>query len=92
MSKIYQVKLKKIESTHNNVRSNEINGVCYELPKVGSSFMLLSSETLTPDTNLRQIVTSEITEVREFDGEIIFRTRNSLYSITVIDESSPYLM
>jgi hypothetical protein len=82
---LYHVTLKKIESNHNNLRTNEITGVCHKLPEVGGNFILLSTEVLTPGTNMRRVTTSEITEVRFVENDIVFKTQNSLYSLTIIE-------
>jgi hypothetical protein len=88
---MYYVTLTKIESTHNNLRTNEVNGLAVELPVVGSAFFMYSSEILTEGTNVRHIHTSEIKDVKSDmeTGEIVFRTQNSLYALTNIKRADP---
>jgi hypothetical protein len=88
---MYYVTLKKIESTHSNVRTDQINGLATELPVVGQQFFMYSSEVLTEGTNVRHIHTSEIKDVKvdAQTGEIVFRTQNSLYALTNIKRADP---
>jgi hypothetical protein len=83
---MYYATLKKIESTHNNVRTDTVKGLVPEMPTTGKPFFMYSSEVLTPGTNLRHIYTTEIKEVtvNEENGDIVFRTENSLYVLTSI--------
>lgn len=89
---MYYATLKRIESNHNNVRTDTVDGLIPELPVVGKPFFMYSEEVLTPDTNIRSIYTfSEVVEVKfnEENGDIVFRTQNSLYAITNVRKADP---
>lgn len=75
------VKLTKIESTHNNVRTKETVGDTPSLPVVGEPF-LMYSESLTPGADLRIIRTTHVVSLENFpDGVTEFRTANSVYRL-----------
>ena len=83
---MYRVLFKKIESTHNNVRTTETEGACPSLPEVGFSFRLFA-DPLTEGANLRMITTTKVAEMRALDdGEIVFKTANSTYAVTVLED------
>lgn len=82
--KAYNVVLKKIESNHSNVRTNETEGQTLALPEVGKNFTLVGA-SLTPGLTHRLITTTEIKEVQKNeDGTYIFKTLNSTYGLSVI--------
>lgn len=82
-----KVKLYKVESTHNNVRTNETEGVAPAMPEVGKTF-LLYAEPLTPGATVRYIHTTTIQSVEELSNKLIeFKTRNSTYRVEKLDES-----
>lgn len=88
---MFYVTMKKIESTHKNLRTDEVKGLTPELPQVGKHFFMYSNEVLTPDTNIRYIYTSPVRDMRSNDDEIVFRTENSVYTLsevrnTAVDE------
>lgn len=79
---MYNVTLEKIKSSHDNLRTNSINGICHELPLTGKRFKLFSNEVLTKDTLLRVITTSIVQEVvKNSDNEFTFTTENSEYTL-----------
>lgn len=90
---MYKVKLWKIKSSHNNLRTDIIEGECNELPKRGKSFVLFSeslSKSFVPsDGLLRHIITTPVTKAI-WDGEdqqaCLFKTKNSTYVLLVKDE------
>lgn len=71
------IKLTKITSAHNNLRTNEVVGKCCELPKVGEIFVMYA-EGLEYGT--RMISTSPVKEVHELG----FKTENSEYKLEVL--------
>lgn len=80
------VTLKKIESSHDNLRTDEVYGFATLMPEEGSGFMMFS-KSLTGDDLARVIKTSKITSVENVgDDEIVFRTQNSTYLIQVHPE------
>lgn len=88
---MYYVTLKKIESTHNNVCTETMHGLTPALPVVGRQFFMYSDEVLTPGTDTRFINTTTIQGVKvdEENGEIVFRTQNSIYTLTDISRADP---
>lgn len=88
---MYHATLKKIESNHNNLRTDMVSGLVPALPVVGAQFFMYSNEALTPGAVGRYIYTSQIQEVRLdlMTGETIFRTENSLYSLTGVRFAQP---
>jgi hypothetical protein len=87
---MFYVTLNKIESTHNNLRTDVVTGLTPRLPVVGEQFFMYSNEVLTENTNTRFIRTSKIESIKASDDgrEIIFRTQNSLYTLTSIEPTS----
>jgi hypothetical protein len=73
-----KAKLVKIESTHNNLRTNEIVGEFSYSPEVGHVFRFYS-KPLDPDASIRVITTSS---VQSINGQE-FKTRNSTYRLEV---------
>jgi hypothetical protein len=85
--KVYKVKLTKVESNHNNLRTNEIEGITQELPSVGKSFQLVG-ESLTQGMNARIVYTTEIQFVENMGNEYMFKTLNSTYKVEVLGEET----
>lgn len=87
---MYYCTLKKIESTHNNLRTESVKGLANEIPVVGSRFFMYSEDTLTPDTNIRYVNTSVIKDVKfnAENGDYVFRTENSLYVLTSVSKAT----
>jgi len=87
------VTLKKIESMHENLRTDEVVGMTPNMPTVGNAFFMYA-DPLDPEAkvdgvpvNARYIHTSIVQEVTEHkNGEISFKTANSVYSLTVTGE------
>jgi len=84
------VKLEQIESSHNNVRTKEMEGKCTHIPEVGYGFIIFG-KSLTPGLPFRRISTSEIQECSyvEKDRKFLFQTLNSKYELTVLDDRDP---
>ena len=80
------ITLKKIESTHSNLRTDEVVGMTSALPKVGESFFMYTDKPLDPQMSMRAIRTSIVQEVKIVEDEIVFKTVNSMYSIIVTGE------
>ena len=81
--KVYIVKLTKIESNHDHLRTNEVEGVTNILPEVGKNFTLIG-EPLTDGANVRIINTTEIKSVDKEENTIIFKTLNSTYQLDIL--------
>jgi len=77
------IKLTRIESTHNNLRTDSTVGTCVMLPTVGFSFVVLG-DSLTEGLDWRLITTTEVTELRLSKGVYYFKTKNSSYTLEVL--------
>lgn len=76
--------LKKIESSHNNLRTSEMEGVFSEFPKIGESFQIFGKGLKIGN---RLIYTSPIKEILESDdNSITFKTHYSKYHLSLIAE------
>lgn len=73
-----KARLTKIQSTHNNLRTDTIEGEALMPPTVGKSF-LITGQPLTKDGNVRVVHTTEVKSVTHIDGGIQFETQNSTY-------------
>ena len=78
-------RLNRLSSTHNNIRSNPIDGhYLFFPPTVGQGFTFVA-DALDPVIReldgARYIRTSEVTEVQESGDYIYFATQNSEYEL-----------
>lgn len=79
-----QVRLTKLNSTHNNLRTDVIEGECIYLPRTGYSFVM-TSEPLNPNASFRQIATSNVQSIFTLnDKSMEFKTMNSTYLLEVL--------
>ena len=84
---IYKVKLAKIQSQHNNVRTDEVIGVTCYLPALGETFQLLS-EALDKSSgaNGRHVETSPVVNIfRIDDNTVTIHTHYSIYEVQVLE-------
>jgi len=81
--KAFKVLLTKVESNHNNLRTNEIEGLTLELPTVGKGFNM-SGEPLDKAMSVRVINTTEIKEIEGSENDFTFKTLNSTYKLKVL--------
>lgn len=81
----YQVRLTKVKSTHQNLRSDVIEGTTYELPKVGNSFSMFGPP-LNTEASFRGVYTTEIKVCERVGDQFQFVTENSTYKLDVIAE------
>ena len=82
--KTYRVILTKMESNHNNLRTNEIEGDALFLPDVGKNFSVVGA-SLTPGLSHRLIQTTEVKSVESTgENEFLFKTQNSTYKLQVL--------
>lgn len=80
-----KVKLIKIQSTHNNLRTVEAVGQLMEHPTVGHSFLLVS-EPLNPEAQARLIRSSPIKKVTQLQDKLIeVQTENSTYHFETLE-------
>lgn len=79
---MFKVTLKKIESSHNNLRTDEIEGMTLSMPELDKTFFMYTESSFTPDAT-RFILTSPVKEMRSLsENEILFKTLNSVYVLT----------
>jgi len=73
--------LRKIKSTHNNLRTDVIEGFFNHPPKEGERFVFLSEPLEDPEASFRQITTSPVKNLDlDKDTDVItFGTYNSTY-------------
>ena len=79
---MYEVKLTQLSSSHNNVRTKEIVGKCYNLPKVGNAFFMVAAP-LDKRAAVRYFHSSRIEKVTGKYPKFRFKTLNSLYKLEV---------
>lgn len=80
---MYQGKLKKIQSTHSNLRTSEMDGTFTSLPTEGERFMIIG-ESLTEGNDARTILTTRVKQVQPICGNrYVFLTENSEYELEV---------
>ncbi len=81
---MYHVKIKKISNNENAMRTNEIEGISKDLPKIGQVFMLIGEGL---EFGHRLFNTSEIKEVIELNqSKYKIITLNSVYEIDIINK------
>lgn len=80
----FKVRLVKVASNHNNLRTNEIEGVCERLPSLGNRFILTAPPLEAGD--MRMVFTTEIksmaydSDKKKYD----FHTQNSHYELYIL--------
>jgi hypothetical protein len=85
-----KVKLTRIRSNHNFLRTSEIVGKTAHIPEVGEEFMLFAPP-LETKIGFRTVRTTKIRECLYDKGarKFIFQTANSLYALQVLDDKDP---
>lgn len=81
--KAFKALLTKVESNHNNLRTNSMDGRTLELPTVGKDFIIVG-DSLTEGLTHRVITTTEVKEVTKNEDEYTFKTQNSTYKLQVL--------
>lgn len=76
------IKLRKITSTHNNLRTAEVIGQAPRLPVIGERFIVYS-EALEIEGGVRYVTTSPVQSVDDNQ----FTTANSTYELTQLEEA-----
>lgn len=84
-----RVRLRKLTSTHKNLRTNEVIGLCTDLPEVGLRFYILAASPnkkavgrLVSTSIIQKIEVSELTDFYK----AVVRTENSVYEVEVLEE------
>ena len=85
MNKTHKVKLTKIKSNHDNLRTDEIEGETLELPEKGKSFQIYAPGLVH---GIRMVTTTEIQFVEKLGNVYHFNTLNSIYQVVVLDDTS----
>jgi hypothetical protein len=80
-----KVKLEKLQSNHNNLRTDTVEGAAIGLPMVGESFRMVS-DPIDPKKDGRFIITSPVQGFARIGNAITFVTANSTYRLTVQEE------
>ncbi len=77
--------LRKIASTHDKLRTNEVKGDLLYLPEIGTS-VIMFSEPLDPNEgNTRMVKTSPVVELTLLQKDLYsITTRNSTYELEVL--------
>ena len=79
-----KIKLEKISTNKGGLRTSVVEGKCESLPKVGQTFIMTAPPLEAGD--LRVIETSFVTEIQDFQEMIKFKTQNSSYELTFVNE------
>ena len=82
MEKTHKVKLTKIKSSYDNLRTDEIEGETLELPEKGKSFQMFGPGLVA---GTRMVITTEIQFVEKMGNVYRFNTLNSTYQVEVLD-------
>lgn len=83
---MFNVKLTRLKSSHNIIRTDETIGTTYYLPEIGKGFTLIA-EPIDEHANIRYITTSKVIEIEESvsnKNTIRFNTLNSSYRLDII--------
>jgi hypothetical protein len=76
-------KLKKIVSTHNNLRTTEMEGEFHKPPIIGQDFVIFG-KALDPDADVRMIRTTPVKALKDIaDYRMVFFTQNSEYELEI---------
>lgn len=75
-------KLKKIVSTHNNLRTTEMEGEFHKPPIIGQDFVIFG-KALTEGMDVRMIRTTTVKDIKDLDGRFVFFTQNSEYELDI---------
>lgn len=81
---MYKVRFKKIRNNHNRMRTDVVEGITHELPKVGESFVMLSEGL---EFGTRMVNTSPVQNIETIDNKHqLFTESGSLYEVEVLGE------
>lgn len=77
-----RAKLTRLSSTHNNLRSDVIEGEAELLPEIGASFILMAAPLDEVITGTRVVWTTDVKSISRIDQTTIeFSTQNSSYRL-----------
>lgn len=82
----FNVKLTRLSSKHDSLRSTEVVGWTGELPQVGLCFEMAAPPLIEAAGNVRYVHTTPVIEMTEpvAGEEFVFKTRNSTYHLKVL--------
>lgn len=83
MAAQFKVKLHKIASTHNNLRTDVIEGTTSQLPTLDRHFLMSGSGL---EFGTRMLHTTAVTALARVGNTILFSTKNSTYTLLILDE------
>lgn len=78
-----RVTLRRLVSSHTNLRTETVEGYAANKPTVGEPFEMWAVPLDNPAAFLRQIVTSPVAILRENGANLTFTTRNNTYELEV---------
>lgn len=83
---MFKVKLSKLSDNTNEMRTNDVVGQTFDLPEIGSTFLLFGESLENKDPSaIRLIRTSRIEAVTTNPtGSFTFRTLNSEYKLELL--------
>lgn len=85
------VRLRKIVSSHAELRTDEITGTLITDLTVGERFIIISDpldKSLDPNTHERRVTSSPIKFVRKMSANILqIKTTNSVYELEIFPDS-----
>jgi len=85
-----KAKLKKINSNHNNLRTDTVEGHIDFLPEVNLPFMI-KAEPIDPNADIRLVWTTPVKSVQYIDSNtIVFETKNSTYEIELLNSDKSH--
>ena len=84
----YKVKLTKLRSNHDFLRSDIIVGRTDKLPEVGSRFFMIAEPLVTGFPMAQRLIeTTPIKNVERIGKEFQFSTANSTYKLEILSKS-----
>ena len=81
-----RVRLVRLSSTHNKLRTDRVEGECQDLPEVGRMFIMTASP-LDPAGSHREIWTTPVRSISWLPSKTkaVFQTKNSRYRLEMMD-------
>lgn len=81
---MHHVRLTRVTSTHDRLRTDEVEGQCIGLPVIGRDFILIG-KPLVEGYAFRFIQTTPVKSLKLENGSMIFTTDNSTYKLEVLN-------
>jgi len=80
----YRVRLVKIKSNHENLRTEVVEGLTKALPAEGKRFLVIA-DSIDSAASVRYVHTTEVEFVEQIGDEYMFHTANSSYRVKVLE-------